>query len=101
MPEMWFTVRWPDGPEEVCYSPSTVVEQYLGAGKRYSVAQFLALARPALNHASERVVARYGYRCSSADDQLNKIEASAARALAASTGEGGEVMVTYLGRTPP
>jgi len=96
MPEMWFKVQWPDGAEEVCYSPSTVVEQYLAAGKRYSVPQFLALARPALNQASERVEAKYGYRCSSADDQLQRIEASAVR-----VGIKGEVLVTYLGRTPP
>lgn len=98
MPEMWFKVRWPDGAEELCYSPSTVVEQYLAAGESYTVAQFLARARPALTRASERVEAKYGYRCSSAEDQLLKIEESAARA----DREGnGTVTVLYLGNAPP
>jgi uncharacterized repeat protein (TIGR04042 family) len=98
---MWFKVRWPDGAEELCYSPSTVVSEYLAVGRRYSVAQFLALARPALNRASERVEAKYGYRCSSADDQLQVIEASAARVLGPQGSAVGEVEVTYLGPTPP
>jgi uncharacterized repeat protein (TIGR04042 family) len=98
MPEMWFKVKWPDGAEEVCYSPSTVVERYLAAGKSYTVPQFLALARPALSLASERVEAKYGYRCSSADDQLQKIEESAARVGSEAT---GEVTILYLGKTPP
>jgi uncharacterized repeat protein (TIGR04042 family) len=98
MPEMWFKVQWPDGVEEVCYSPSTVVAEYIVEGSRYPVARFLELARPALNRASERVEAKYGYRCSSADDQLHKIEESAARVGL----EGaGEVLVTYLGSAPP
>jgi uncharacterized repeat protein (TIGR04042 family) len=101
MPEMYFKVRWPDGVEELCYSPSTVVKEYLAVGKRYSIAQFLALARPALNRASERVEAKYGYRCSSADDQLAVIEASAARVMGPHDNEAGEVVVTYLGPIPP
>lgn len=31
MPEMYFHVRWPDGETQRCYSPSTVVEDYLTA----------------------------------------------------------------------
>ena len=36
MPEMTFTVRWPDGRVEDCYSPSLVVHDHLQPGRRYS-----------------------------------------------------------------
>src|SRR4051812_24935246 len=78
MPEMVFTVQWPDGAQERCYSPSTVIEQHLVAGSSYPLGEFLARARTALDAASERVRAKYGFRCSSADDQLAILEERAA-----------------------
>jgi putative flavoprotein involved in K+ transport len=78
MPEMHFRVRWPHGIVEDCYSPSTVVERYLTPGQSYPIEDFVARARVALNLASERVQARYGFACSSALDQLRAIEATAA-----------------------
>jgi uncharacterized repeat protein (TIGR04042 family) len=74
MPEMHFTVRWPDGEEMRCYSPSLVVRDYLEVGRTYPVADFLERSRSMLNVASERVRARYGYACSSALDQLAQLE---------------------------
>jgi uncharacterized repeat protein (TIGR04042 family) len=32
MPEMHFVVRWPDGAEMRCYSPSLVVREHLEVG---------------------------------------------------------------------
>ncbi|MGZ6801009.1 MAG: MSMEG_0570 family nitrogen starvation response protein, partial [Mycobacteriaceae bacterium] len=32
MPEMTFTVQWPDGKRESCYSPSLVMHDYLTIG---------------------------------------------------------------------
>jgi uncharacterized repeat protein (TIGR04042 family) len=78
MPEMHFTVRWPDGDETRCYSPSLIVRQYLEVGQRYALPEFLERSRTMLTAASERVRARYGYACSSAMDQLQEIEARAA-----------------------
>lgn len=78
MPETLFTIRWPDGTEEECYSPSTVVAQHFAAGMTYSMDDFLIRARKALNIASQRVEAKFGYACSSAMDQLARIEARAA-----------------------
>lgn len=74
MPAVHFSVRWPDGKEERCYSPSTVIHEYYKAGDSFSVAEFLARAEQALNSASNRVEARYGYFCSSAMDQLGAIK---------------------------
>jgi len=78
MPEMRFTVRWPDDTVTDCYSPSLVIKDYFTAGARYAPADFLHRASTALHIASERVREKYGYACSSALDQLRQIEAAVA-----------------------
>jgi len=74
MPERHFKIQWPDGFEEICYSPSSTIDNYLNKGQEYSVADFLDIADKALNEASERVRQKYGYACSSARDQLELIK---------------------------
>ncbi|NTI78435.1 MSMEG_0570 family nitrogen starvation response protein [Rhizobium rhizogenes] len=78
MPEVRFTIRWPDGQEENCYSPSTAIHRHLEAGQTYEISDFLGRARAGLAEASARVVAKYGFACSSALDQLASIETTAA-----------------------
>ena len=78
MPEMHFRIRWPDGQVDNCYSPSLVVREHLAVGESYPVPEFLHRVGNALNIASERVRAKYGYACSMALDQLAAIEATAA-----------------------
>jgi len=77
MPEMHFDIRWPDGREERCYSPSLVVHEHLQVGADYALPDFITRVTTALNIASERVRAKYGFACSRALDQLNAIEISA------------------------
>ena len=77
MPEMHFTVRWPDGRRESCYSPSLVVKDYLVPGESYGLDDFLEKTRTALGIASERVRAKYGFACSAAMGQLAEIESVA------------------------
>jgi uncharacterized repeat protein (TIGR04042 family) len=77
VPEVWFKVAWPDGKRERCYSPSTVVHQHLRPGQRYPLPDFLERARAALHAASARVEAKFGFRCTSAQDQLDRIEQTA------------------------
>ncbi|RYC33261.1 MSMEG_0570 family nitrogen starvation response protein [Lichenibacterium minor] len=79
MPEMRFTVLWPDGSRDSCYSPSLVIKDYLVPGQSYPVDAFVAKAAEALTVASERVKARYGFPCSLALGQLRDIRAAAAR----------------------
>ena len=74
MPEMFFTVRWPDLTITDCYSPSTIVKEYFAEGQSYPLPEFVARSRNALTMASERVRNKYGYACSSALDQLYQIE---------------------------
>jgi uncharacterized repeat protein (TIGR04042 family) len=78
MPEMHFTVEWPSGQSSRCYSPSYIIEEYFAVGGEYPVDEFLSRARTSLHVASERVRARYGMACSSALDELARIEATAA-----------------------
>ena len=78
MPEMHFVVRWPDGSEMRCYSPSLVVREHLEVGRSYPLAEFVARSRTALQIGSERVKAKYGFYCTAAMDQLATIESRAA-----------------------
>lgn len=78
MPEMHFQLRWPDGQETQCYSPSLVVREHLQVGTSYPLPDFLQRVHTALHIASDRVRAKYGFACSMAMDQLASIETTAA-----------------------
>ena len=82
MPEMRYDIEWPDGVRESCYSPSLVIKDYFEPGQSYALVDFLRRSRTALNIASERVRAKYGFPCSRALGQLAKTEAAAARQTA-------------------
>lgn len=79
MPEMHYTVRWPDAQESRCYSPSLVVRDLLTPGADYALADFMQRVRQATAIANERVQAKYGFTCSRASDQLALLEARQAR----------------------
>lgn len=79
MPETTFRIRWPDGAEEECYSPSTVIHDHLKAGETYRVDDFATRSRTALDLAARRVDAKYGFRCSSADAQAARLASAIAR----------------------
>ncbi len=95
MPEMWFHIRWPDGAQEACYSPSTIVAEAFELGRAYPLATFVEISRTALIAASDRVRARYGRPCSLAMGQLARIEATAKR-QAATAGPDAQVIVEAL-----
>lgn len=79
MPEMTFSVRWPDGAEVPCYSPSLVVHDFLDVGSRYTVADFEQRAGTALGIASSRVKEKFGFACTSAAATLGEIRHQAQR----------------------
>ena len=78
MPEMSVVVRWPDGREQDCYSPSLVMHEHLREGASYTVADFQRRAGHALEIASERVRAKYGFACTSAAATAAQITRTAA-----------------------
>jgi uncharacterized repeat protein (TIGR04042 family) len=75
---MIFDIRWPDNSNEACYSPSLVVREHLEVGATYQLPEFLGRCRTALQIASDRVQAKYGFPCARAAAQLARIEARAA-----------------------
>jgi uncharacterized repeat protein (TIGR04042 family) len=77
MPEVRFQIRWPDGSQETCYSPSLVVKEYLEPDVEYALADFLTRSRAALNEGSRRVQAKFGSPCGLALGQLQQLEANA------------------------
>lgn len=79
MPELRFTIRWPDGMPEECYSPSSVIREHLEPGRTYPIAEFRDRACTALSIASERVRAKYGFPCARALGQIERIEAACRR----------------------
>ncbi len=79
MPEINFQIKWPDGTEQNCYSPSLVVKQYFTPGETYELTEFVEKSRTALNIASDRVKEAYGFPCSRALGQLEQIELKAAQ----------------------
>jgi uncharacterized repeat protein (TIGR04042 family) len=99
MPEMHFHVKWPNGHVDRCYSPSYVVEEHLEVGATYSVTDFVARARTALEIGSERVRAKYGFACSSALDQLRTIEETAA--LLGPAEQAGQVRILEFEKHAP
>ncbi|OBB99927.1 MULTISPECIES: MSMEG_0570 family nitrogen starvation response protein [unclassified Gordonia (in: high G+C Gram-positive bacteria)] len=79
MPEMTFTVRWPDGAVQQCYSPSLVMRDHLNVGSSYTVAEFRTRTEAALGEAAERVRAKYGFACTSAAATAEDINNTARR----------------------
>ena len=94
MPEMTFTVRWPDGRVEDCYSPSLVVHDHLVTGRTYAVEDFLDRSLTALATASERVRAKFGFACTSAMATSDQLRSSAAA-------YASDQRVTVLAMHPP
>ncbi|PZU96734.1 MAG: MSMEG_0570 family nitrogen starvation response protein [Pseudanabaena sp.] len=77
MPEIRFQIAWPDNSLDSCYSPSLVVKEYFTPDTEYDLIDFLERSRTALNIASDRVKAKYGFPCGLALGQLQDIEAKA------------------------
>jgi putative flavoprotein involved in K+ transport len=74
MPSVEFTLRWPDGVEQHCYSPSTAIEKALVEGGVYPVGELVRRCRDGLERASERVRETHGFACTAAAEQLGEIE---------------------------
>ena len=79
MPETYFQIQWSDGSQSVCYSPSSVVKKYFMPNTDYDLDDFVTRSRTALNIASDRVAAKYGFPCNKAMGQLAEIEANSAK----------------------
>ncbi|HTL88003.1 MAG TPA: MSMEG_0570 family nitrogen starvation response protein [Leptolyngbya sp.] len=79
MPEVRFQIRWSDGTQDSCYSPSLIVKEYFSPNTHYGLEDFVQRSRIALNIASDRVKAKYGRPCGLALGQLQEIEEKSKR----------------------
>jgi len=79
MPEVHLTLEWPDGTISQLYSPSTVILKRLKPGQNLAVADLKTEGFAALEEASERVRARYGFACTRTDEERLKLEQMATR----------------------
>lgn len=73
MPEVMLELRWPDGEASTFYSPSTVVYEFLQPGDQLTIAELEQKGLTALQEASERVRARYGFACTRTDEEALKL----------------------------
>lgn len=94
MPEMTFSVRWPDGRAESYYSPSLVIHDHLAEGRAYTVTEFTSRSLAGLAEASERVRAIRGFACTSAAMTSSQITGAADR-------YGADELVRVLSLHPP
>ncbi len=97
MPAVNFNLRWPDGPPQECYCPSTVIERYLAENASYPADELLRRCRIAFERAGERVREQRGFMCTAAPQQLAEIEQ---RVRTIAPGSRAVVQVLALRREP-
>ncbi|MFO7628560.1 MAG: MSMEG_0570 family nitrogen starvation response protein [Prochlorococcaceae cyanobacterium] len=79
MPEVVLQLCWPDGEASSFYSPSTVIYDFFKPGDTLSIAELEQKGLAALEEASERVRARYGFACSRTDEEALKLKLKIAK----------------------
>jgi uncharacterized repeat protein (TIGR04042 family) len=75
MPEVYLKIAWPGEKQDRVYSPSTVINQYFKTGDKLTVTKFEEKVDQALKKASQRVYERFGFECTSAMGELDRIKA--------------------------
>ena len=76
MPETYVRIAWPDGQEDTVYSPSSTIAEYLKPGAELSLSEFGAQCTRGLDFASRRVTAIYGFACTSAEAEKERVAAA-------------------------
>jgi uncharacterized repeat protein (TIGR04042 family) len=74
MPEVHLKIEWPGEKPDEIYSPSTVINQYFITGEQLTLTDFESKVTEALNMASQRVYQRFGYECTSAMTELDRVK---------------------------
>ncbi len=74
MPEVHLKIEWPGQKEDAIYSPSTIINQYFKAGDILTVTEFETKVEEALNTASHRVYEKFGFECTSAMSELDRVK---------------------------
>ena len=73
MPVTYLNIEWPNKETDQVYSPSRVIEEYFTPGNLLTIEKFLQITNEALTEASERVRRKYGYACTSAQEEIKRV----------------------------
>ena len=74
MPEVYMQIEWPGNKKDVVYSPSSIIYEHFKKGEAFSVDMFEKKVTEALTQASQRVLAKFGYECTSAMGEIMRIQ---------------------------
>lgn len=74
MPVTHVYIKWPDSTEDKVYSPSSIVKSYFAKEQEVTINEFNAICNTSLNEASERVIQKFGYACTSAMAEIQRIQ---------------------------
>ena len=74
MPVTYINIEWPNNETDKVYSPSSVVKEYFNASESLTIPDFLNACNQSLEIASERVRKKYGYACTSAQSESQRIK---------------------------
>jgi putative flavoprotein involved in K+ transport len=77
MPRVELGIAWADGVVQRASSPSRAIERYVVAGGRYPVDELMRRLSQGFAAASERVVERFGFACTGAEEQLEALREGA------------------------
>jgi uncharacterized repeat protein (TIGR04042 family) len=80
MPEVYMRIQWPDETTDRVYSPSSVIRDFFEEDEEMTVAAFEERITNALTRAGERVREVYGMECTSARQELRRLQSAAAEA---------------------
>jgi uncharacterized repeat protein (TIGR04042 family) len=73
MPVTYVYIEWPDNKTDKVYSPSSVIKEYFRPEEYLSIEEFLATCIEGLKAADERVLQKFGYACTSAMAESQRI----------------------------
>ncbi len=73
MPVTYVNIEWPNEETDEVYSPSSVIKEYFKPGETLTIEDFLNKCNQSLSLASERVRVKFGYACTSAISETERI----------------------------
>ncbi len=74
MPETYVNIKWPNGESDSVYSPSSVIENYFNKNQDIEIISFVNTCEEALNEASNRVYEKFGFVCTAAISEAQRIK---------------------------
>ncbi len=74
MPVTHVHIEWPDQKADQIYSPSSIIKEYFKPAEELAMADFLTACTESLNQASQRVEKKFGFECTSASAELQRVE---------------------------